>query len=146
MPPDLLKRLAIDPGDVHVGWARCLDSGLIRSGEWSPTETCDRVIVLMTENKVEELIIEEYVLYPDEYQAQTWSDLKTPQLIGALRHISHMFRIPVVMQGAAVKTPTRAQMKRRGFRHTGTSIHARDAELHLYYRILRRQKEEELAR
>jgi hypothetical protein len=100
----------------------------------------------MTRNLVEELIIEEFVLYTREYSNQTWSDLPTVQLIGALKHIAHMFRIPVVMQGAAIKTPTRAQVKRRKIILRGSSIHARDAELHLYYRILRRRKEEELAR
>jgi hypothetical protein len=98
----------------------------------------------MTQNKVDELIIEEYVLYPNEMANQTWSDLRTPQLIGALKHIAYMFRIPYVMQGAAIKTPTRAQCKRRGIRLEGASIHARDAELHLYYRILRKQKEGEM--
>lgn len=139
-----VKRLAIDPGDVHVGWARSLDSGLVRSGEWAFPEAPGRIVTLMTENKVDELIIEEFVLYPEEYQQQIWSDMKTPQLIGALRHIAHMFRIPVVMQGAAIKTPTRAQLKKRKIPLRGPSIHARDAELHLYYRTLRRQKEEEL--
>lgn len=146
MPPDHLKRLAIDPGDRHVGWARILDSGLVRTGEWTPSECCDQVIWLMTRNLVEELIIEEFVLYTREYSNQTWSDLPTVQLIGALKHIAHMFRIPVFMQGAAIKTPTRAQVKRRKIILRGPSIHARDAELHLYYRILRRRKEEELAR
>lgn len=139
-----LLRLAIDPGDLHVGWARSLDSGLVRAGEWSPADCCNEVIFLMTQNKVDELIIEEYVLYPKEYQNQVWSDFRTPQLIGALKHIAWMFRVPVVMQGASIKTSTRNQLKARKIRLVGPSIHARDAELHLYHRILRRRKEEEL--
>src|SRR3954471_9748181 len=132
-----VKRLAIDPGDVHVGWARVLDSGLIRSGEWSPTQATNEVTHLMTKNLVDELILEEFVLYPKEYQNQVWSDFKTPQLNGALKLIAHWFRIPVVMQGASIKTSTRNQLRARGIRLIGPSIHARDAELHLYHRILR---------
>jgi hypothetical protein len=99
---------------------------------------------LLTRNLVDEIILEEFVLYPEEYQNQVWSDMKTSQLIGALKLVAYWFRIPVVMQGAAIKTPTRHQCRARGIRLAGPSIHARDAELHLYNRILRRQKEEEL--
>lgn len=136
------NRLAIDPGDEHVGWARrwlhtSTNTWIETAGEWKPTEACEEVIHLMTLDAVDELIIEEFVLYDREYANQTWSPMRTSQLIGALKLIAHMFRIPVIEQGAYIKKPTRAQMRRRGIKHLGKSIHARDAELHLWNRILR---------
>jgi len=83
---------------------------------------------------VDEVIVEEFRLYDREYANQTWSPMKTSQLIGAIKLICHWFRIPLIEQGAYVKKPTRAKMKVRGVQHHPGSIHSRDAELHLYYR------------
>lgn len=136
-----MKRLAIDPGDVHVGFA--LDSsGCVVAGEWTPGECCDQVTYLMTQDVVDELVIEEFILYDKDIDKQAWSKLQTSQLIGALKWIAHMFRIPVVEQSATIKKPTRRQLAARGIKQVGPSIHARDAELHYWYRTLRRAKEE----
>lgn len=131
-----MKRLVIDPGDEHVGWVLGGNS-VIEVGEWRPTEACDAIVHLLTHRKVDEIVLEDFVLYDREYSNQTWSSLKTPQLIGAIKLIAHWFRIPVVLQGAHIKKPTRAKMKRLGIIHLGQSIHERDAELHYYYRKLR---------
>jgi hypothetical protein len=117
---------------------------VVHTGEWKPKEACERVIYLMTRNEVDELILEEFVLYEKDIQKQAWSKLQTSQLIGALKLIAWMFRIPVIEQGANIKKPTRAQLRARGIRQIGKVIHERDAELHLYYRVLRTKKEEEL--
>lgn len=131
----MVNRLAIDPGDVHVGYAFDYE-GEIMTGECSPAAACDGVITLMTRNAIDELVIEEWVLYPEERTNQTWKPMLTSQLIGALKHIAHMFRVPVVEQGAAIKKPTRKQLPARGIEQQGQTIHARDAELHLWYRKL----------
>jgi hypothetical protein len=135
-----MKRLAIDPGDIHVGWAYD-DDHTVTAGEWAPAECPEMVIRMLTRNQIDELIIEEFVLYDWEAQNQAWSDFKTSQLIGALKLLAHWFQIPVIMQGANIKKPTRRQLVARGIKHVGQVIHARDAELHLYYRKLRRAKE-----
>lgn len=100
----------------------------------------------MTRNEVDELIIEEFVLYDRDIGKQAWSKLQTSQLIGALKLIAWMFRIPVIEQGANVKKPTRRQLQARGIKQVGKVIHERDAELHLYYRVLRRMREDEQRR
>lgn len=131
------NRLAIDPGDKHVGWAYRGPDG-IDAGEWTPRETVDRVVFMMTRNAIDELVVEEFILYADQAQKQAWSKLQTSQLIGGLKVVAAWFRVPVVEQGAYIKKPTRRQMAARGLKHTdGGSIHTKDAELHLYYRILR---------
>lgn len=137
-----MKRLAIDPGDKHVGYAHDFN-GEVESGEWTPAECTNAVVHFMTQELVDELIIEEWVLYEWEKDKQVWSDFKSVQLIGALKLIAHWFQVPVFMQEATIKKPTRRQLQARGIKHVGKVIHARDAELHLYYRRIRRAREEE---
>lgn len=137
-----LKRLAIDPGDKHVGYAHGEDA-VERAGEWTPDECCENVVLMMTRNEVDEIVIEEFVLYAWESEKQSWSQLKTSQLIGALKFIAHMFRVPVVEQGAYVKKPTRKQLKGRGIDYVPGSIHSKDAQEHWYYRTIRAKAEEQ---
>lgn len=137
-----LKHLAIDPGDDHVGYAYDGNGGVI-AGEWTPAEACENVALMATRNQIDELILEEFVLYEKDIRKQAWSKLQTSQLIGALKLIAHWFRIPVIEQGAYIKKPTRAQIRARGIKQVGGVIHALDAELHLWYRALREKKEEE---
>lgn len=138
-----MRRLAIDPGDKHVGWAYSeLDAPGwdTEVGEWSPTESIDKVVFLMTHDKIDELILEEFILYEWEAKKQAWSQLKTSQLIGGLKVVSYFFRIPVVEQGANIKKPTEAQMRGRGIPRVAppsSNIHASDAELHLVHRKVR---------
>jgi hypothetical protein len=141
----VIKRLAIDPGDVHVGWAHHHPNPawVVQVGEWKPTECCNEVIRLMTLDQVDELVIEEFILYEKDIKKQAWSKLQTSQLIGALKLIAYLFRVPVIEQGAYIKKPTRAQMRARGVKHQGKSIHTRDAEEHLYHRRLREAQSHE---
>lgn len=135
-----MNRIAIDPGDVHVGWAYHSGDD-VEAGETTPSGICEALVQMLTREMVDEVVIEEFVLYDREYSNQTWSPMKTSQLIGALKLICHWFHIPVVEQGAYIKKPTRAKMKALGIEHVkGGSIHSRDAELHLYYRKLRSER------
>jgi hypothetical protein len=130
-----MKRLAIDPGDVHVGWAK--NHPRVETGEWRPVEACLALTFMMTRNEVDELIIETFKLFDKNYEDQTFSKMKTSQLIGALKWIAFMFRIPVVEQDPTIKIPMRNQLRGRGITQVGKNVHQKDAELHLYYRILR---------
>lgn len=131
----MTKRLAIDPGDVHVGWAYD-GSSTVQAGEWTPTEAVDELVRMMTHDAVDELIIEEFVLYEWEAKKQAWSEMKTSQLIGALKLIAYWFRIPVFMQPATIKKPTRGKLRAKGVKMAQGSIHANDAQLHLWHRRL----------
>lgn len=131
-----MKRLAIDPGDKHVGWAYD-GTGEITAGEWTPAQCCDELILMMTRDEVDEVIIEEWVLYEWEAQKQAWSHFESSQLIGAIKLICRMFDIPWEEQGANIKKPTRRQLEARGIKQVGGSIHSSDAQLHLHHRRLR---------
>jgi hypothetical protein len=134
----MTRRLAIDPGDVHVGYAYG-ERDVTKAGEWTPEECVENLVQMLTRNEVDEIVIEEYVLYQQEYANQAWSPMLTPQLIGAIKLVAHWFRIPIVEQGAYAKKPTRAKMKRLGIRHVGTVIHSMDAELHFHHRRMREE-------
>lgn len=136
------RRIAIDPGDTHVGYAYNGFGSAVTTGEWTPAECCDELIDMFTKNEVDEVVLEEFVLYQQEYANQAWSPMKTSQLIGAIKLICRWFRIPWVEQGAYIKKPTRAQLRGRGIRQVGKDVHEKDAELHLYHRILRDRAEE----
>jgi hypothetical protein len=148
--------LAIDPGDVHVGWALHTDSGwdadgvphLIVTGEVHNRDAATwldaQLKVLRKQhfpNQVE-VVIEEYVLYPGQDQKKTWSKHHTSELIGVLKHICGQYHVRWIEQGANIKKPTRAQLRGRGIRQVGKNTHEKDAELHLLYRVLRRWKQE----
>lgn len=143
-------RLAIDPGDVHVGWALMRTyTETVEVGEWTPNDCIDEVRKKLAYCKLQkwnlELIIEEYVLYPGRAKEQAGSAFQTSQLIGALKLIARDYGIPVIMQSALVKKPTRRQLKARGIKRkaVGAGIHASDAEEHLYHRHLREKRREE---
>lgn len=133
------QRVAFDPGDDHVGVAHHFHNPAwqLKVFELTPTETVDFLIWVLTNQLADEIVVEEFVLYDREYANQTWSPMKTSQLIGSIKTIAYMFRVPVVEQGAYIKKPTRAQMRARGIKHLGTNVHMRDAELHLHHRRLR---------
>lgn len=134
-------RLAIDPGDKHVGWAFQDPNEVVTAGEWTISEAPSRVreILWRWSNHARELVIEEFLLYPDKNQS--WSPMLTSQLIGALKLIAHDEGVPVLEQGASIKKPTRRQLKARGIKQVEGSVHASDAQLHLWYRILRNRGE-----
>lgn len=131
-----MRRLAIDPGDKHVGWVYG-DDHITDSGEWSPGECIAKLVIMLTRDMVEEIIVEEWILYEADAKKQSWSKMLSSQLIGGIKVVAHFFRIPVVEQGAYIKKPTRAQMRGRGIKSVGGVIHTKDAELHWWYRKLR---------
>lgn len=131
-----MRILAIDPGDVHVGWAYD-DGDVITAGEWTVPESIDGLTLMLTKDQVDEVVIEEWVLYEWEAQKQVWSHFESCQLIGAIKLLCRMFDIPWVEQGANIKKPTRRQLAARGIKQVAGSIHSSDAQLHLHYRKLR---------
>lgn len=127
-----MKRLlAVDPGAAHVGWARRTSRGEVACGE------VDAPVALEwfehTVGHVDVVILEDFVLYGGQRgQAQTWQPMLTSEMIGAMKWIAHKHGVPVVLQGADIKKPIRAQLPARGVTQIGNGTHARDAELHLW--------------
>ena len=144
--------VAIDPGDVHVGWAEFEDGHCVLAVELTPEECIQELEQRMGE--LEAVVVEEFRLYPWTAQTQTWSDFPTAQLIGVIKYLHRSVgqamqsgpEVELVMQQAAIKKPTTAQLKARGVKSkakaAGAGGHALDAELHGYhYTYTQREKE-----
>jgi hypothetical protein len=126
--------LAVDPGDSHVGTA-VSDPGGITAVEFSAKDWLQ--VFMETVSEYDLVVIEEFKLYPGSAPALSWSQLDTVKMIGAMEWIARCSGVPIVLQSAAVKIPTRAQANARGIEWKNKSGHASDALLHLYYYMLR---------
>lgn len=86
--------------------------------------------------RVDLIIVEEYRIYPDKAQMHIGQPLITAELIGAIKWMAKRQDIPLVEQPAGIKATTAAVLKGRGFKSIGNTLHARDAEKHLWYYVL----------
>lgn len=131
------KFYAIDPGDVHVGVALFKGRQCMWAKEFTPKGILKHLEAHLMGTEV--LVIERYQLYPHLAQAQAGSDMLTSQLIGALRLMACQLGVPVVLQQAALKTPTENAIAKRGIarKSKGKGNHAKDAETHGYAYLLR---------
>jgi hypothetical protein len=153
-----LERLvAIDPGDVHVGWAEFCEENdgtavCYLAEELTPEECADRVARMLFRGEIRYLAVERFALYADKALAQVGSEMQTSELIGVLKYLVRVHNLGAAgatdpwskvecemwIQGADIKKPIRAQMKARGIeRTTPVGSHHGDAEEHGWYRILR---------
>ncbi len=57
--------------------------------------------LLIKENNIDDIIIEDYVLYQHSANSQMWQDQPTSQTIGAIKFIAREFKIPITMQRAS---------------------------------------------
>lgn len=130
-----MQLVAIDPGEIHCGVAT-----------WNDSDTDPHVYEYDPELLAEVLeswyhgsgwkpttVIEEFRLYPWKAQEQGYSQLKTVEVIGVVRHLCRRFGVTLVEQSATIKKPTFAQLQARGVLLKGTNQHMRDAEAHGWY-------------
>ena len=137
-----MRVIAVDPGDKHVGVAVWSDNGDREAYTVSSPEAVDHVRHLLEVGDEGEvvLVIEEFRLYPGKDKPQAYSQMETSEMIGALKYVARRVGVEVVEQGAYIKTPTRKQLQARGIVHTGDTVHAKDAELHLIHYCLKEGK------
>ena len=79
-------------------------------------------------------VVEDYRVYAHKQQQHVFSDLHTPQLIGALKWFAHDLGFPVVLQNAqtAKNFLSDKKLKDWGFHQRGKG-HAMDATRHALY-------------
>lgn len=156
LPGDSGDLIAIDPGDVHVGWAEFRHD----QGKWScvnahedytPAQAADRLAVLIGRGDVRYVVLERFQLYADKAMAQVGSEMATAEMIGVVKALVRWNNedasvrspwangeVELLVQGAAIKKATRAQMKARQIpRLTNVGTHAGDAEEHGWCAIMR---------
>lgn len=128
--------IAIDPGDVHVGMCTLPAAGSAWSEmqTWTtqPTEALDYLHDVRF--NIDVLVVEEFRLYPWRTKSQSFSQMLTCEMIGALK-LARRWHFPMAglcMQPALIKRSTEAIMRGRKIALRG-SRHAKDAQLHAYY-------------
>lgn len=140
---------AIDPGDKHVGVAfftyrfrggdvwrwSCDDAYQLDAQQflrhWLPHPTDTAALGFDT------IVVEQFNLYPDKANAQTGSQMETAQMIGAIKQRYQDTNINLVFQPASIQTATAAICKARGINLYPMGPHARSAQLHGWYHILK---------
>jgi hypothetical protein len=149
----LQSLIAIDPGETHCGVALFTIS-MNEQGE----PECD--CTLTTEHTPEGLfdhlkvwgamrgnakgtfdvmVVESFRLYPEKMSSLAYSELRTVEVIGALRERCRQESVAFVTQPASVKKATEGQLRARGIalKSRGSGGHAKDAELHGWHYWLR---------
>lgn len=137
-------RLAIDPGDLHVGLAwgsseveYCEEVNAEDAVDWI------REFVGVWGGVLSEVVVEAFVLYPGQDQRKSWNPMLTSEMIGKIKLICEDNGIPWVEQPASIQKPTRAQMRGRGIAPKARGPHQHSAEFHWYYRELGPRKDED---
>lgn len=133
-PPWPGRMLAVDPGEVHCGWAEFSNDKCTHAGEWSPPEMYQYIVDYS--HRYGELVVEEFRLYPWKSEAQGFSQLRTVEVIGVLRYLASQHELPMIEQSARIKKPTFARFDAMGYEWVsrGHGGHAKDAEAHGLYR------------
>lgn len=130
--------IAVDPGDAHVGVAEW-ENGAICAREVPANEFLKQFAVMAPYRDL--AIVEDFRLYPSKASAQSYSQMKTAKMIGAMEWIADCAMLPIALQSASIKIPTRQQCGARGIDVINRSTHASDALLHLHYYLLRNNLE-----
>ena len=143
--------IAVDPGDVHVGFAVFRHT---RSFGWvcdSAREVDPETYVNLITSWIQEheagryrviIVMEDWMLYGKTAMAQVGQRFGAVQLIGYTRHRVEWgaSSLPFVLQPASIKKGTVAWAKTRGYLFRSVAQkkggHAKDAEIHgLHYLV-----------
>ena len=133
------RLLALDPGET-TGYAIFHEQELKEAGQ-QPTKDVGKAFLLIKrlvyDNKITDLVMEDYRIYAWKKESHTWASLHTPRLIGAIEGLCAEFEMQAHKQMAhTAKTFVNDnKLKAWDFWLPG-SPHARDAIRHGCYFIL----------
>lgn len=127
------KVMAIDPGK-HIGFAYMEGTELKTAGVLlSEYSNLEMLFDAMLTFNVDEVVVEDFKLYPWKSMEQSWSQMETPRIIGIIEYWGWKNGIPIILQPASVKQAfPDERLKCEGY--YVENKHARDAIRHaLYY-------------
>jgi hypothetical protein len=87
------------------------------------------------------LVIEEYRIYPESIAVHYGKTVPTAECIGAFKYVVTRLGGVWIEHASQVKQPTAGMLKARGIKLIGGSEHAKDAQLHMWHHVLRKQHE-----
>lgn len=140
-PPELIRMVSIDPGEVHVGMCVWIGATIQSVYETSPAGCRLSVKHWLLADAIDELVVEEFRLFPDKARAQSFKENRTAELIGVLRAAAEDHgRVLWVQQPASIQKPTAGHCRAKGITleavRLGRGPHAKSAELHGRYRLM----------
>lgn len=107
-----MRLLAVDPGELYIGAAvyhgwECLQADTILGA----AEAVDRFWREIEDGRYDVVVSEQW----RNFDAQvTWSEVRTVEVIGALRHKCRQQQVPFFVQPSAILRPGRARMAAHG--------------------------------
>lgn len=111
-PQNGLKWLSVDPGET-TGWALWEGQALIGGGQTPLWEFADEVYDSLLGSgaayqeglfaDVQQLVVEDFILYPWKCQELAYDKIRTARLIGMLELTASRASIPIFHQGAYTK-------------------------------------------
>ena len=120
--------LGLDPGNT-TGWALFKGSELVDCGQLPLPKTASIIDLLYSFDTLNQLVVEEYRIYPNRAKQHIGQDLFTPRIIGAIEAFSHISNIPMHTQPASLGKShfTDQRLKalhlyRKGMRHANDAI------------------------
>ncbi len=127
--------IAIDPGSTHCGTATFCDGVCIGVEELKPPA----LFRLLERYDGAGVVYESFSLFPWKADAQSFSALRTVEVIGVIKYICKQRGLVAVAQRPLIKAPTKAQLEARGIKllSRGHGVHCKDAEVHGWYHLLR---------
>lgn len=141
--------VSIDPGGVHCGMALFEEQDgewtCVRAWEETPDGCTDQIVDWLTDG-VTHIVVEEFRLYPWVAEQQSFKTFPEVEVIGVIKWLVRAcaeegLDCQIVMQGAAIKEPATKILKSKKVpsrsKRDGAGGHAKDAELHGWYYILK---------
>ena len=123
-----LSVVGLDPGNT-TGWSFWQNGELVEWGEVKLHHTASIVDLLYSFGRIDQLVVEEYRIYPNRAKQHIGHDLFTPRIIGATEAYAYINGIPLQFQPASLGKShfTDQRLKalklyRKGQRHANDAI------------------------
>lgn len=132
--------LAVDPGDVHCGWAILQYTAIGYHTNDTGVTDPDGIELQLAMEQYDVAVLEDFRNYPGR---GTWSQNQTSQLLGSMKSSLREAGTPFFLQLPAIKKVARGHMRARGVglvKPTTDSRlygHAYDAQAHGWYWVFK---------
>jgi len=107
----LLRLLAVDPGEVFIGYAEFVGIQCMNLDCAGPDEAIDLMWDRIAAGHYDQVVAEQWRNYGDE---MSWSECRTAEINGALRHFCRRHEVPFDTQPARIMRPGLARAKHHG--------------------------------
>lgn len=108
----LIRLLAVDPGEVFVGYAEFVGTDCMNLDCQGPDDAIDTLWGRIRAGHYDFVVAEQWRTYGDE--SAVWSECRTAEVNGALRHYCRRYGVPFTTQPARIMRPGLARARHAG--------------------------------